>query len=115
MMVLYTHGVRGGKFSINRWVELCCTNPAKLFGCYPQKGVIAPGSDADVVVWDPDATYTITAAKQHQRTDYNLYEGMEVTGVPSVVLSRGRVLVQDGQWKGQRGAGQFVRRKRFGV
>src|SRR5919197_2361208 len=115
MMVLYTHGVRGGKFSLNRWVELCCTNPAKLFGMYPQKGVIAPGSDADIVVWDPEATHTITAAKQHQRTDYNLYEGMEVTGMPSVVLSRGRVLVQGGQWKGERGAGKFVRRKRFGV
>jgi len=115
MMVLYTHGVRGGKFSLNRWIELCCTNPAKLFGMYPQKGVIAPGSDADIVVWDPDKSYTITAAKQHQRTDYNLYEGMEVTGVPRIVLSRGRVLVQDGQWKGEQGAGRFVKRKRFGA
>lgn len=115
MLVLYTHGVRGGKFSINRWVELCCTNPAKLFGMYPQKGVIAPGSDADIVVWDPEASATISAATQHQRTDYNLYEGMEVTGVPSVVLSRGRVLVQDGQWKGEQGAGRFVKRKPFGV
>jgi dihydropyrimidinase len=115
MMVLYTHGVRGGHFSINRWVELCCTNPAKLFGMYPQKGVIAPGSDADIVVWDPNRTYTITAAKQHQRTDYNLYEGMEVTGMPSVVLSRGRVLVRDGQWKGEQGAGRFVKRKQFSV
>ncbi len=114
MMVLFTHGVRGGKFSLNRWIELCCTNPAKLFGMYPQKGVIAPGSDADIVVWDPDKSYTITAAKQHQRTDYNLYEGMEVTGVPRIVLSRGRVLVQDGQWKGEQGAGRFVKRKRFG-
>jgi dihydropyrimidinase len=113
MMVLYTQGVRAGKFSINRWVELCCTNPAKLFGCYPQKGVIAPGSDADIVVWDPEATHTISAATQHQRTDYNLYEGMELVGMPSVVLSRGRVLVQDGQWKGARGAGRFVRRRRF--
>src|SRR3954468_1458588 len=114
MMVLYTQGVRSGKISINRWVELCCTNPAKLFGVYPQKGTIAPGADADIVIWDPNQSYTISAAKQHQRTDYNLYEGMEVTGVPSVVLSRGRVLVQDGQWKGQQGAGKFVKRKRFG-
>ena len=114
MMVLYTQGVRAGLFSLNRWVELCCTNPAKLFGMYPRKGTIAPGSDADIVIWDPDATHTISAATQHQRTDYNLYEGMEITGVPSVVLSRGRVLVQDGQWKGQQGAGRFVARKRFG-
>jgi dihydropyrimidinase len=114
MMVLYTQGVRAGRFSLNRWVELCCTNPAKLFGMYPRKGTIAPGSDADIVIWNPDATYTISAATQHMRTDYNLYEGMEITGMPSVVLSRGRVLVEDGQWKGQQGAGRFVARKRFG-
>jgi dihydropyrimidinase len=114
MMVLYTYGVRGGRFSLNRWVELCCTNPAKLFGVYPQKGVIAPGSDADVVVWDPEATHTISAKTHHQRTDYNLYEGMEVTGVPSVVFSRGHMLVQDGQWKGKQGAGRFVKRARWG-
>ena len=67
------------------------------------------------MVWDPEATYTITAAKQHQNTDYNLYEGMEVTGVPSVVLSRGRVLVQNGEWKGEQGAGKFVKRNRFKI
>ena len=113
MMVLYTHGVRAGKFSLNRWVELCCTNPAKLFGVYPQKGTIAPGCDADIVVWDPEATHTITAATHHMNTDYNLYEGMEVTGLPSVVLSRGRVLVQDSEWRGEAGAGRFVPRKTF--
>lgn len=113
MMVLYHHGVLGGHFSLNRWVELCCTNPAKIFGCYPQKGIIAPGADADIVLWDPKATATISAATQHQRTDYNLYEGWEVTGVPSVVMSRGRVLVEDGAWKGEQGAGKFVHRKPF--
>ena len=114
MMVLYTQGVRGGKIGLNRWVELCCTNQAKLFGMYPQKGTIAPGSDADIVVWDPDATHTISAATHHQCTDYNLYEGMEIRGMPSVVLSRGRVLVQNGEWKGEQGAGRFVPRKTFG-
>jgi dihydropyrimidinase len=113
LMVLYTHGVRGGKFSLNRWVELCCTNPAKLFGMYPHKGTIAPGSDADLVIWDPDATRTLTAAQQHQRTDYNLYEGMPVTGVPLTVLSRGRVLVRDGTWEGEQGGGRFVHRQQF--
>jgi dihydropyrimidinase len=114
MMVLYTSGVRGGRFSLNRWVELCCTNPAKLFGMYPQKGVLAPGSDADVVVWDPEATHTISAATSHQRTDYNLYEGMKVTGMPAVVLSRGRVLVRAGKWEGEQGAGRFIKRQRWG-
>lgn len=115
MMILYTHGVRAGKISLNRWVELCCTNPAKLFGCYPQKGTIAPGADADIVVWDPEATKTIAAARQHQNTDYNLYEGWEVTGLPSIVLSRGRVLVEGDEWKGEQGAGKFVKRRQFGV
>src|SRR3954451_2157067 len=101
LMVLYTAGVRGGKFSLNRWVELCCTNPAKLFGLYPRKGTIAPGSDADLVIWDPNATHTIRAAAQHQRTDYNLYEGMAITGTPRIGLLRGRTLVEDGAWKGE--------------
>ena len=113
LMVLYTHGVRGGRFSLNRWVELCCTNPAKLFGIYPRKGTIAPGCDADLVIWDPNATRTLSAATQHQRTDYNLYEGMEVMGAPRTVLARGRVLVEAGAWKGEPGAGRFVPRQRF--
>jgi dihydropyrimidinase len=114
MMIMYTHGVQTGRISLNRWIELCCTNPAKLFGCYPQKGAITPGADADIVLWDPNKQVTISAATQHQNTDYNLYEGWNVTGAPSVVLSRGRVLVQDGEWKGEQGAGKFVARRAFG-
>lgn len=114
MPILYTHGVRAGRISLNRWVELCCTNPAKLFGCYPQKGLIAPGADADVVIWDPEAKHTISAATNHQATDYTLYEGWEVTGMPRTVLSRGRVLVEDGAWKGETGAGTFIHRRPFG-
>jgi len=113
LMVLHTYGVLAGRISLNRWDELCCTNPAKLFGLYPRKGTIVPGSDADLVVWDPAAAHTISAATQHQRIDYNLYEGMAITGTPSVVLARGRVLVQDGAWRGERGAGRFMARKRF--
>ncbi|NJK79527.1 MAG: dihydropyrimidinase [Chloroflexaceae bacterium] len=115
MKVLYTAGVRGGKFSINRWVELCCTNPARLFGMYPKKGVIAPGSDADIVIWNPEATATISAATQHMTTDYNLYEGMEVVGLPQMVFSRGRLLVDGDTWKGEAGSGVFVHRKPFKV
>src|SRR5260370_6014559 len=113
MMVLYTEGVRAGRFSLNRWVELCCTNPAKLFGIYPQKGVIAPGADADLVVWDPEARHTISAKTHHMRTDYNLYEGKQVTGKPSVVLLRGSVVVDGADWKGNAGGGQFLHRQRF--
>jgi dihydropyrimidinase len=115
MMVLYTNGVRGGKLSLNRWVDVCCTTPAKLFGMYPEKGAIAPGSDADIVLWDPEATHTISAQSHHQRTDYNLYEGMKVTGMPVTVLARGRVLVRDGEWKGEQGSGRFFHRRRFDV
>ena len=115
LMLLYTHGVRAGRISLNRWVELCCTNPAKLFGCYPRKGVVAPGADADLVVWDPEARRTLSAATQHQRTDYTLYEGWEVVGAPRTVLSRGRVLVNDGAWHGEAGAGQFIHRRPFGL
>src|SRR4029077_13845829 len=85
----------------------------KFFGVYPQKGAIAPGSDADIVIWDPEATHTISAKTSHHRTDYNLYEGMKVTGMPVVTMSRGRVLVENGEWKGEVGLGRFVPRHRF--
>jgi dihydropyrimidinase len=115
MMLLFTHGVRTGKISLNRWVELTSTNPARLFGCYPRKGCVAPGADADLVIWDPEARRTLSAATQHQNLDYTLYEGWEVTGAPRTVLSRGRVLVDDGKWQGEAGAGQFVHRRPFGL
>ena len=114
-MLLYTHGVRTGRISLNRWVELCATNPAKLFGCYPRKGTVAPGADADLVVWEPNARRTLSAATLHQNTDYTLYEGWEVVGAPRTVLSRGRVLVDDGQWYGEAGTGQFIHRQPFGL
>jgi dihydropyrimidinase len=112
--VIHELGVRQGRISLHRMVELLATNPAKLFGLYPRKGTIAVGSDADLVVFDPQRRHVITAATQHSKTDYNVYEGMEVTGTPEVVLLRGRVLVDNGELVAEPGTGQFVRRARFG-
>jgi len=112
--MIHEFGVRAGRISLNRMVELLSTNPAKLFGLYPRKGTIAPGSDADVVVFDPEKQHLITAANQHSKTDYNLYEGTEVTGSPETVLVRGTVVVDDGELKVEPGFGQYVERAAFG-
>jgi dihydropyrimidinase len=95
-------------------VELLATSPAKLFGLYPKKGTIAVGSDADIVVFDPERTLTISASSQHSKTDYNLYEGTEVTGTPEVVLLRGNVLVEGDELVASPGVGRYVPRARFG-
>ncbi len=112
--VIHELGVRGGRISLNRMVDLLATSPAKLFGLYPRKGTIAVGSDADIVVFDPERTLTLSAATHHSRADYNLYEGMEVTGVPELVLLRGQVLVEGGELVAKPGTGQFLKRARFG-
>ena len=93
MMVVWEAGVVAGRIDMCRFVEVTSARPAKLFGLYPKKGTISVGADADVVVWDPEADHVITAASSHSRTDYNLYEGMRVSGVADTVLSRGRILV----------------------
>jgi N-acyl-D-aspartate/D-glutamate deacylase len=95
-------------------VELLCTNSAKLFGLDPRKGTIAVGSDADIVVFDPERRHTITAAKQHSKSDYNLFEGTQVTGSPELVLLRGNVLVEGDELTAEPGSGQFIRRARVG-
>jgi dihydropyrimidinase len=112
--MIHEFGVRGGRISLNRMVELLCTNPAKLFGLYPRKGTIAVGSDADIVVFDPTKKMTISASTHHSRCDYNLFEGTEVTGSPELVLLRGNVLVENGDLVASPGIGQFVKRARFG-
>jgi dihydropyrimidinase len=112
--MLWTFGVSTGRITPNRFVELVSTNIAKLFGLYPRKGTIAPGSDADIVVWDPNKKLTISAATHHTKVNYNLFEGTEVTGAPEVVLVRGQVIVENDQLVAQPGAGQFVKRARFG-
>lgn len=112
--MLYHFGVRQGRISMNRLVELTSTNVAKLFGLYPRKGTIAPGSDADIVVWDPDKRLTISASTHHSKVNYNLFEGTEVQGAPEVVLVRGQVIVEGDELVAKPGAGQFVKRARFG-
>ncbi len=112
--MLYHHGVGGGRFSMNRFVELTSTNVAKFFGLYPRKGTIAVGSDADIVVWDPEKKLTISAKTNHSNVDYNLFEGEKVKGAPEVVLVRGQVIVENDELVAEPGAGQFVQRARFG-
>jgi dihydropyrimidinase len=112
--MIHHFGVRDGRITLSRMVELLCTNPAKLFGLYPRKGTLAPGSDADVVIFDPERPKRITAADQHSRSDYNLYEGTEVIGDVDTVLLRGTVLVEGGELKAEPGIGQFVERAKFG-
>src|SRR5438552_6154282 len=114
LQMIHEFGVRGGRISLNRMVELLSTNPAKLFGLYPRKGTVAVGSDADIVVFDPEKRVTISAATHHSKSDYNLYEGTEVTGTPEVVLLRGQVLVEGDELVAEPGIGQFVKRAKFG-
>ena len=114
LQMIHEFGVRGGRITLNRMVELLATNPAKLFGLYPRKGTIAVGSDADIVVFDPEKRVTISAKTHHSKSDYNLFEGTEVTGSPDVVLLRGRVLVENDELVASPGIGQFVARARFG-
>ena len=110
LSLLYTHGVASGLMDLNRLVELFSTNPARLFGLFPRKGTIAVGSDADIVVFDPDAETVISARTHHMNVDYNLYEGMRVKGVPETVIVNGRVLVEDGEYTGIPAGGRFLRR-----
>jgi dihydropyrimidinase len=112
--MIHEFGVRQGRITLNRMVELLSTNPAKYFGLYPRKGTIAVGSDADIVVFDPEKKVTISAATHHSKSDYNLFEGTEVTGSPEVVLLRGKVIVENDELVGRPGDGHFVRRARFG-
>jgi dihydropyrimidinase len=113
MSLVYSGGVAKGRFSVNRFVEMVSTTPAKLFGLYPRKGTIAVGSDADLVVFDPTRKHTISAATHHMRVDYSMFEGIEVTGMPDVVLSRGRVVVKGDQFLGKAGAGEFIKRATY--
>lgn len=109
--VLWTYGVRAGRISANQFVALTATNPAKIFGLYPRKGALLPGSDADIVLWDPDKRVKYGVAYSHHRTDYNLYEGWELVGYPEKVFLRGKLIVDGETWLGCRGGGRFLKRQ----
>jgi dihydropyrimidinase len=115
LYLLWDGGVNAGRISLNRFVEITATAPAKIFGLYPRKGTVAVGADADLVVWDPDKVHTLDHKNLHMRVDYSPYEGRTVKGGPSQVLSRGRVVVEDGVYKGRAGDGRFVRRGTFNL
>jgi dihydropyrimidinase len=110
MSLVYDGGVRAGRISLNRFVELTATSPAKIFGLFPRKGTIAPGSDADIVVFDPNRTITLSAKTLHMNVDYNPYEGRQVTGATDTVLSRGRLVIENGAFVGRKGSGSFLKR-----
>jgi len=112
---LLFQGVLEGRLSLNRFVDLVATAPAKMMGLSPRKGTIAPGSDADIVVFDPTHERTLSAETHHMNVDYSCYEGLPVKGLPKVVLQRGHVLVENGEWRGREGAGRFIPRTRFAV
>jgi dihydropyrimidinase len=113
LSLVYSGGVGKGRFGVNRFVELVSTTPAKLFGLYPRKGTIAIGSDADIVIFDPNREHTISAKTHHMRVDYSMFEGTKVKGMPDIVMSRGRVLIEKDKFHGKAGAGSFVKRATY--
>src|SRR5690349_1535692 len=113
MSLIYSGGVAAGRFSVNRFVEIVSTTPAKLFGLYPRKGTIAVGSDADLVIFDKDRKHRISAQTHHMRVDYSMFEGIEVTGMPDVVMSRGKVVAEGEKFAGRAGQGEFLKRKTY--
>jgi dihydropyrimidinase len=110
--LLYSEGVHTGKISLNKFVEVACTNPARIFGLFPQKGTIGIGSDADLVLFDPRRTHQLSAAGHHMNVDYSAYEGWEVTGRVETVLLRGQVVIDQNKCLVEKGNGQFIKRKK---
>ncbi len=113
LQLMFEKGVNEGRINLNRWVEVCSTAPAKIFGIYPQKGTIAVGSDADLVIWDPQKEHTISAGTHHMQVDYNLYEGMKIKGNADTVISRGEIIVENGSYTGSIGRGRYLKRSTF--
>ncbi len=113
MGVIWHHGVNTGRLSMNEFVAVTSTNAAKIFNIYPRKGAIVEGADADIVVWDPAATRTISAKSHHQKIDFNIFEGMKVQGVAVHTLSQGKIVWTNGQLRAERGAGRYIDRPPF--
>jgi dihydropyrimidinase len=115
LYLLWDRGVRAGRISMNRFVEITSTAPAKIFGMYPRKGTIAIGADADLLVWDGEKKHMLSEKTLHMRVDYSPYEGEEVTGAPTHVLSRGKVVIENGKYVGKKGDGRFFKRSTFNL
>mgnify|MGYP003408772436 FL=1 len=111
--ILFSEGVKKGRITLNQFVDITSTRAAKLFGMYPKKGTIAVGSDADLVIFDPEVERTISAKTHHMAVDYNPFEGMNVIGEPISVLSRGEFVIRDKQFVGKAGAGEFIKREKY--
>ncbi len=109
-MDLIYQGVVQGEITLPRWVELCSTTPARMFGLYPRKGVIQPGADADVVLYDPQSTWTISVENHHMNLDYSAFEGIEINGTVDTVIARGNIIIRDGGYVGSRGDGCYLKR-----
>ncbi|WP_207510343.1 dihydropyrimidinase [Longitalea luteola] len=112
MELLYSEGVHKGRISLNKYVEVACTNPAKIFGMFPRKGTLAPGSDADIVIFDPAEQHTLSAATHHMNVDYSAYEGWPVTGKVKKVILRGQLAIDNGKCLVEKGYGKFIKRNK---
>ena len=110
MSVLWSEGVETGMLTPSEFVAVTSTNAAKIFNIFPRKGSVSVGADADLVLWDPRGVRTISAKTHHQKIDFNVYEGMEVTGIPAYTLSQGDVVWENGELKTQRGKGRYIDR-----
>lgn len=112
MELLYSEGVNKGRITLNKFVEVACTNPAKIFGMFPRKGTIAVGSDADIVIFDPNEKHVLSASSHHMNVDYSAYEGWEITGKVKTVLLRGKVAIDNGKCSVDKGFGKFIKRNK---
>lgn len=113
-MVLWEAGVNGGRLTPGEFVAVTSTNAAKIFNLYPRKGIVAAGADADLVLWDPKATRTLSVKTQHSQVDYNVFEGRNITGVPVYTVSQGKIVYARGELRAERGAGRYLKRPPFG-